>query len=184
MGIKSIALAATTLVLSTSANASIVWDWSFASEAGQFITDGDLNAGVANAGTYNFIDFSVTSSSTGGEIGSFSNGDYQTEYSTDIPLSFDWNGSHVTAWNHSGDNLFDWWAFSSTTVGLESVYFFGWDTGNVNDPARAAHYNVLLGILAVGDVVVTEAIPVPAAVWLFGSGLLCLFGVARSKVRT
>jgi hypothetical protein len=34
-----------------------------------------------------------------------------------------------------------------------------------------------------GSVAATSAVPVPAAVWLFGSGLIGLFGVTRRKVR-
>ena len=33
------------------------------------------------------------------------------------------------------------------------------------------------------DIINTQAVPVPAAVWLFGSGLLGLVGIARRKVR-
>ena len=34
---------------------------------------------------------------------------------------------------------------------------------------------------AVRDKILTEVVPVPAAVWLFGSGLLGLIGIARRK---
>lgn len=38
------------------------------------------------------------------------------------------------------------------------------------------------GRSSVGAVAVSSAVPVPAAVWLFGSGLLGLVGIARRKI--
>jgi len=46
---------------------------------------------------------------------------------------------------------------------------------NVNFDIGSGHSLTLTNI---------SSVPVPAAVWLFGSGLLGLIGVARRKVRT
>ena len=34
-------------------------------------------------------------------------------------------------------HTFDWWVFADNAI-TNQFYLFGWDTGNVNDPARAA----------------------------------------------
>jgi len=112
------------------------WDWSFGSESGTFLTNGS----GSSAGTYVLQDFAVTSSATGGTLGSLLGGQYNTNmYATYQPFSFDWNGSSVTTWHQSGSNTFDWWAFGQE--GSIMSYFFGWDTGNINDPTKAAHYD-------------------------------------------
>ena len=41
--------------------------------------------------------------------------------------------------------------------------------------------NFITTPVSVGTTIVVSAIPVPAAVWLFGSGLLGLVGIARRK---
>lgn len=171
------------LGMTGSANAAIVWNWSFASEEGQFVTDGALVGGVAAPGTYNFSDFSVTSSATGGELGSYLGGTYLTAYFTDVPLSFDWDGSQVTEWNHSGSNDFDWWAFRSAILDDESDYFFGWNIGNINDYWSGAHYKASLGInnaLAQGTISVAPAVvPLPSALLLFAPGLAGFAAIRR-----
>lgn len=60
-------------------------------------------------------------------------------------------------------------------VGLNTVY--GLDYNFVEDPATPV--NVYGVFLVQGQSV--SAVPVPAAVWLFGSGLLGLIGIARRK---
>ena len=42
-----------------------------------------------------------------------------------------------------------------------------------NLPIQTAHFTV--------DSLSTSVIPVPTAIWLFGSGLICLIGIARKK---
>ena len=160
---RYIALVAMTGI-SLAVNAEIVWDWSFASESGQFVTEGS----IASPGEYELLDFSVTASATGGSIGSLLGGDYLTgTLSTPEPFSFTWDGSQVTQWQHSGSNTFDWWAFEDS-ADYTQLYFFGWDTGSINDPASAALYDLNLGSnspRAVGDVTVSP-IPEPASLCL------------------
>lgn len=165
------------LGISLAAHAEIIWDWSFASEAGHFVTSGS----DVSPGFYTMLDFSVTASATGGTIGSLSEGDYLTgAWATVEPFTFYWDGSQVTQWLHSGGNSFDWWTFQDNADATQS-YDFGWDTGNINDPTRAAHFDTdfsLFEPLAVGDVIVSP-IPEPSSFMLLSIIGGCAVAVRR-----
>ena len=164
--------------LSSASNANVIWDWSFSGETGQFETDGS-----GGAGTYNLIDFSVTSSSVGGTIGSLLGGEYvDGQFSTHTPYSFNYDGASVTSWLHSGSNTFDWWTFDSVSSNIS--YFFGWDSGNVNDPAMGAWWTANdIGLHGASNVTVTAtSVPEPATIALLGLGLFGI-GFAKRKSR-
>lgn len=154
-----------------SSASATTWNWSFGNESGTFITNGNGSA----AGTYVLQDFTVSSSATGGALGSLSGGQYNTNvYSTFQPFSFDWDGASVTAWYQSGFNTFDWWAFGEE--GSSESYFFGWDTGNINDPTKAAHYDGFNLNSPAYTVTVTAEntstpVPEPSTFLLLGAGL-------------
>jgi len=176
---KKIAIILFLSALSQATYAATVWDWSFGGEAGQFVTDTGAGGG---AGNYSLTDFSVTSSAAGGALGSISNGEYSDgEHNTVFPYSFDYDGNNVTQWNHSGSNNFSWFTFDALSSNIS--YFFGWDTRNVNDPNKAAWYDNDASIGMPANVSVTlaapSAVPVPAALFLFGPALLGFFGFRR-----
>jgi hypothetical protein len=91
-------LSATALIacLAGETRADIPWTWSYASEAGTFVTDGELACDEsAPAGTYTILDFSVTASAFPGNVGSLSGG----EYSENQPVQgFTWDGTQPTQW--------------------------------------------------------------------------------------
>ena len=83
-------------------------------------------------------------------------------------------------WGGNGDTI-NWTTTTDTTVGSSlALYRYFYDTslnpvtqlyGNINIDATT-------GVVSYNSV---SAVPVPAAVWLFGSGLMGLVGVARRR---
>jgi hypothetical protein len=160
--------------------ASQIWVWSFAGETGQFVTSGS----APTPGVYSLEDFLVTTSAVGGTLGSLTGGQYSPSgFATTLPYDMTWDGLAVTFWASGGSNSFDWWVFSSVVP--DRYYFFGWDTGNLNDPGRAAYYSSALGIdnpIAVGDVTVRPYEGGPTTVPDAGSSLL-LLGMSFAGLR-
>jgi len=64
-------------------------------------------------------------------------------------------------------------------------YRLGFDSGSLSAseaPLSAAEVVEDPGVIATGTIGASAVVPVPAAVWLFGSGLLGLVGIARRKI--
>lgn len=160
----AIAFAATGFFFSSVSRADVGWDWSFNSEVGGFVTDGNNY----DPGVYTIIDFSVSASAVGGTLGSLLGGQYtQSGFSTNPPYTFVWDGVSVTAWFHTGGNTFDWNVYEDQ-VNTNHFYFFGWADGNINDPTSAAYYDANNGVaLSVGTVTVTP-IPGPSGLAILG----------------
>lgn len=182
MGYKSIALA-TLLILSTSANAGYVTfdvDWSFSDD----ITD-------ETAGLRGTIDFDIASLSapqsflypafwdlsftrdgveTGVMVASYIPGDSF--------FSYDGAGAiHITYNNHAPSSPLEW--ADPTLVDVTITIYKSGLTEYVG-----LWYPTETVTTLQGSTTNFAMIPIPAAVWLFGSGLLVLVGVARSKRQT
>jgi hypothetical protein len=196
--LKALVIFTLGLTISTNALANTAWDWSFAGESGQFITDGDglLEAGQPAAGTYLLQDFIVTSSSAGAALGSSGDtlssflGDYAVVHPyAPPPYSFLWDGSQVTAWLNSRADSGDFW-FISDTADTRYSYVFGADAEGLFDTSQATYVIVdspgqaPSEYLAQGSIVVSASsvVPIPAAVWLFGSALTGLGWLGRRKI--
>ena len=107
---------------------------------------------------------------------------------------FAYLGSSATA-NISVYDPTDWSLVSQTNLGIGAISAaaFGADgfaylgssaTANINvyDPTDWSLVSQTnLGIGAISAAAFASPVPIPAAVWLFGSGLLGLIGVARRK---
>lgn len=80
----------------------------------------------------------------------------------------------------------DAYLFNSQYKSIKQVDYFGWQANNANPWLNANDFmNDQAGSFLVRVSTVSETpppiVPVPAAVWLFASGLLGLIGVARRK---
>ena len=84
------------------ASATIVWDWSFGTEAGQFVTDGNLVGNLAPADRYTVSDFILLQSAFV-PLGSISGG--QFDEGAQPGTGFDWDGSAPTLFFRAGGGL-------------------------------------------------------------------------------
>ena len=207
MGFKSIALVASTLILSTSANASIVtMDFGEPSLVGQYFLDGELVTNtpvqIGTLGSNGAADIiappvSYTSGPINGSaylhssiyssifiqanqsdifsLISFDLGEYSSYSSNDSVT--------ITGYKNSGTQITETFQLDSLFDGLGGINDFQSITLDANwnnltrvefDSSAYSLDNIQLDI---------NQVPVPTAVWLFGSGLLGLIGVARRKAR-
>ena len=206
MGFKSIALVTTALVLSTSVNAALVSvDWINADD--NLITR-DTISGLnwldmteTNDMSYNFVNSQL------GVGGQFEGWRYASSEEainlwgnfginlagSGLGSSVGLNTGIVTATDFFGDTSAEYSSQNTGSAGLVSdspasgmhtamgAYF--------NQPSNTSYYyqdSIIFGddthYLYYGSYLVqTSSVPVPAAAWLFGSGLLGLIGLARRK---
>lgn len=106
--------------LACETRADISWNWSYGSEAGTFVTDGDVPCGeAAPAGTYSVLDFSVTDSMFPGNVGSLSGG----EYSQNQPVQgFVWDGVAPTQWFRASGTFTNGSNFLRVGTGLRYLF--------------------------------------------------------------
>ena len=184
MGFRTIALAATTiLILSTSAKAAVIeWDLynvqfdDGGTAFGSFFYDADTNI-------FSNIDITTTTGTTfTGTYYEFMNPDI-TPYADSL---------HLTATPGTADgtrafniNLVSIMTNAGGAISLLTppapTSFEGLCSGPICNSFKPAPDNRLVISGWVSTSASITPVPIPAAVWLFGSGLLGLIGVARRK---
>lgn len=85
-------------------------------------------------------------------------------------------GSLTNTGPFSNIQEFGYWSATDETYRIGDAWYFSMNSGKQNYFSKSINYNAWA--VQSGDI---SAVPVPAAVWLFGSGLLGLIGVARRK---
>jgi len=78
-----------------------------------------------------------------------------------------------------GEQAFQAWFDTTTPGSFLEVYNLTFSDADTGAAASRSSWNLMLTIS--GEVVPAAAAPVPDAVWLFGSGLLGIIGIARRK---
>ncbi len=212
MGIKSIVLAASTLVLSMNVSAALVTVGNLSTYddgSSNIITDSlnnveylrlDVLADYTYAQTLAVLDtqdgggwsianaaqaIGFTAAALGGVSACTHNGNSVTGNGcgyisnwTDGLLGDNYNVNYDFAWFLDEQGQADYVWIEKSPFGLMSIA----DTTlsySDNFSAAGAYVGLPISWLMVRDV---SPVPVPAAMWLFGSGLLGLIGVARRKV--
>lgn len=210
MGIKSISLAATALVLSTNVNAAIIsTDWKVAGD--NLITHDTVsgfnwldltetnnlsyNAVVAQLGVGGIYEgFRVATSNEVVALWSNFGIDLSSGAPTRTNEGYDSNIAQASS--ILGNTIAEYNAevYPAGTIGATSDKYsadiaFNQRMGAFNNSAyNITSYHIMDGTPSDLDYVyihtgtyLVSSVPVPAAVWLFGSGLLGLVGVARRK---
>jgi hypothetical protein len=195
MGIKLIALAATTLVLSTNVNAvTLTFDdipsGSIQNISGNMPTYQDFNFShtldwvdvVGSSWNYGAVsgDFAILNNDSGtGVITEASNADFTFDglWAKKWSTSPESGGTDTLSGTLSGFNngSLVW----QVSTGLNGSYeYYGAQAGLIDELHLGFGNVFLVDNLSLNGV---STVPVPAAVWLFGSGLIGLIGLARRK---
>ena len=202
MKILKLLTATTALVLSTSVNAAIISaDWQ---TAGDNLITHDTESGLnwldlteTNTLTYNYVNGQL---GTGGQFAGYRYATSDevvqlwTNFGVDLTSGAPYNSAVYNPGIAEGSNYLGnimGGGYPYGVRGMVSDELYGWHyylgayTNGVNSYYDiASTYQAASGTsyVNVGSYLVqTSVVPVPAAVWLFGSGLIGLFGFARRK---
>ena len=202
MGIKSIALGVSALVLSTSVNAALIerlgglayYDdvadltWlADANAAGTKMTWSDANAwaagySVGGVDGWRLADTLQPDASCSIQSGTVSYG-YNCTGSEMGSLFYGALGNTSGSLTNTGDftnvQSGGYWSASEYAPDTSIAWYFG--KGDGLQYINYKTYNYYAWAVQSGDVSAASVVPIPAAVWLFGSGLLGLVGMARRK---
>jgi hypothetical protein len=140
-----------------------ITDWTFT-----------LTAPNLDGGSPDVIDLASLNGETGIAGSAF------TATSTQLLFDFSLSGGHY-AFFLGSDASSNFWCLETAggnCTGNGIGEHMGWPAGEVGSSQAAAQSVVYTGSVVIAEV---QSVPVPAAVWLFGSGLLGLVGMARCK---
>lgn len=180
MNIKSLTVAISALVLSTSVNAEIIQDIQYQTTDGQLFTH-NLTGEISNG--------------TGATLTTHLRGDFHSlgQYNENFSISID----GFSRWSEAGYGIFAG-IYNITEHSINDVEFFvdtnleaSMFSSLMSDSVAIVTVDFGAGVDNFAELSFSEVtlsynnqvsnVPVPAAVWLFGSGLLGLVGVARRK---
>ena len=204
MNIKSIALATSALILSIGINNAWAVSVTFSESQGQFDPASFPGSYTANAVTMDLVsgvsqtaDIGVINFDTGGNIWPSSaanlnswefiiNGvwfPFDVADSLSSPVTVVNTNSEYSILIGAGNTkIFDVGTLFTAQPSTLTVTLLASDLVQ-GDTAVALHDRAPLDIARSAEfLLTTSAVPVPAAAWLFGSGLLGLIGVARRKI--
>ncbi len=113
----------------------------------------------------------------------------QGHWTIDVPLFVDWNSTifEYTGFSLSSDASYSYAALGGSMTattgqamdyGTGDVFLVGQAT---NTDLNSGLYGTRITLGLNGNDPVLQAVPIPTAIWLFGSGLLGLIGLARRK---
>ena len=199
MNIKSIMLAVTALVLSTSVNAALI-------DNGDYTTDSSTGLDWLDLTDTTNLSYDYVSSQLG-IGGQFEGWSYATNADV-IELLDNAGGSGIYYGGWSADNngvvipLLDLWGHTltygeSTAITSDSNALVSWrrnlvtlnDRPSYSESLTMDNINIGSGSVEnnwayshIGSALIRpSAVPIPAASWLFGSGLIGLIGIARRR---
>ena len=180
MGFKSISLAVTALVLSTSVNAAPIVTYTASGSAGNYTLDFTIENTIAASYNQSLYFFGVELPDI--NLGAPNNwldwNNGGTYHVASTPYESTWITGNTNNAIISGDSLSGFTIFSAAIP--ESVNFYAFAIGtSVYDLPDS--FNGLTTNPGFQGTATLSTIPVPAAVWLFGSGLIGLVGFVRRK---
>jgi len=182
-----------TLFVSVAANASIIYN------VDRIIGDGTVTGSIETDGTLgllvdaNITDWTLTLTAPnldggspdviflGSVLGShLISGSGFTATTTQLLFDFGLAGEHfvLIGGNDTTQNFWCLETADGACTGNGIGEHMGWPAGGFGGAQAAAQSVVYTGSIVIAEV---QSVPVPAAVWLFGSGLLSLVGMARRK---
>ena len=196
MGIKSIALVASTLVLSTSVNAAtlsvdgagILTGATDVDVGGSlydvYFMDGSCNSLFNGCTEFTFTDHASAGLASQALLDQVFIGVYDTDPNKTNGIEFPGNGPQGSihtpfALSQYGDDVVTRMATNNEYVDFDTVSDD--QLRAFDDDFTSKYYAVYAVWTEAGAGAPISSVPIPAAAWLFGSGLIGLLGLARRK---
>jgi len=194
-------IVATALVLSTSTNAALIDNGDFTTDTESKLDWLDLSFTYDIGGNYRISNFPGWRNATGSEVenlfttlfgDAYTHSQYQGTliYNTDVRYEEVTSSAVLYQSLFGVNNTFTYAPGNSSSDALYSIYEGGYAT-RMTSVVIADTYTAIYDVEELGFndypygqghlLVRTSVVPVPSAVWLFGSGLIGLVGLARRK---